>query len=550
MLCLRISEQEIEIALGNTKVAFCNSTAVADAPANLEQCVKALKIAVDRLTKIKKDGKRALNKDQNLNLKIAVEEAYMELTQLQVYFGPDKAQKCFQVAGKWRGIVTIPEPNQPQLQPPVHESRRSVDSASISSGGTHSIPDQFYQADEASSSGEIDIHDEENSAGNTSGSSKVDLDVFGIDEPNEDQGKPREQYVKHTGCFADAAPRMEHSAGDVDEGLLNTTTTSVEGNREDPEISETPSAALSQETSTSPTSENNGQFEIPETRNVQVIAQVKALYDFPGEDEGDLPFKVSDVINVIEFVDDNWWYGILGRDDGIFPATYVQLLDPPANGTYPTLSEPLTGRSLPPPGEGQLARSQGNTPRQPLSIQIPAPSDRGHVSTSPPPAPTSLVPTSFQSPVASEVRIVPVIARAQALLEFPGGVEGYLPFKFGDIINVIEFLNDGWCRGALGRDVGKFPTAYVQQLIPPASGYPPISIRTTNGKATVESLLGGDLPPPYQGQLWDYQIDTFRPQTYQVEPQSIWPPEDRPFIPSAPLLRPATLPYPLHQAAE
>jgi len=109
MLCLRISEQEIEIALGNTKVAFCNSTAVADEPANLEQCVRALKIAVNRLTKIKKDGKRALNKDQNLNLKKAIEEAYMELTQLQVYFGLDKAQKCFQLAGKWRYICG---PNQ------------------------------------------------------------------------------------------------------------------------------------------------------------------------------------------------------------------------------------------------------------------------------------------------------------------------------------------------------------------------------------------------------------------------------------------------------
>jgi len=102
MLCLSISEQEIEVALGNTKVTFCNSTAVADAPVNLEQCVKALKIAVDTLAKIRKDGKRSLNKNQNLNLKKAIEEAYMELTQLQVYFGPDKAQKCFQVAGKWR----------------------------------------------------------------------------------------------------------------------------------------------------------------------------------------------------------------------------------------------------------------------------------------------------------------------------------------------------------------------------------------------------------------------------------------------------------------
>ena len=199
--------------------------------------------------------------------------------------------------------MNIPEPNQPQrqpqLQPPIHESRGSIDSASISSGGTHSIPDQFYQAGVGSRSGEIEILEEENSAGNTPGSSRVDLDVLGIDEPNEDQARPREHYVKHTGYFADAAPRMEHSTGD--EGLIGTTSTSVEGNREDPETSEAPSAALPQETPTSPTSENNDQSEISEIRNVQVIARGQALVDFPGWDEGELPFKFGDIINIIEY---------------------------------------------------------------------------------------------------------------------------------------------------------------------------------------------------------------------------------------------------------
>jgi hypothetical protein len=239
MLCFGISGQEVESALGNTKATFCNSTAVADKPANLKQCVEALKVAVDTLAKIKKDGKRALNKDENIDLKKEIVDAYKDLTQLQRYSGPDKAQKCFKFAGKWkycdpnpifdwdlanviwgwivnpqaptnnshvlRNGVNIPDPTQPQPQPqpPVHESERSVDSASIYSGGSHSIPDQFYQASLASRSGEIDSHDEENSIGNTPGSSEVALNVPCID-------KPRGQYDKHTGCFADAAPRTAH----------------------------------------------------------------------------------------------------------------------------------------------------------------------------------------------------------------------------------------------------------------------------------------------------------------------------------------------------
>ncbi|KAF9349593.1 hypothetical protein BGX34_001714 [Mortierella sp. NVP85] len=384
MLCFGISEQEIEIALVNTKDAFCNNTAVADEPTNPEQCIRALKTAVDTLTKIKKDGKRALNKDQNIGLKKVVEEAYVELTRLQVYYGPDKAQKCLKSLEDG-GVKYIPEPKQPpppppppqqqQQQLPVHQSRRSVDSASLSSGGTHSIPDQFYQADVASRSGGIDIYEEKFSVGNTPESSKVDLDVLHIDEPKEDQGRPREHYVKHTGCFADAAPRTEHSPGDAD-GLFGNASTSIEADREDPfkdgiqnpETSEAASAAPPQETPTSSTSEYNS--EISETRNIQVIALARALFDFAGKNEGDLPFKVGNIINVIEFVDDNWWRGVLGKDVGIFPKTYVQL-KPPPNGKYPTISvqinsrqptgRPLTGGNLPPAGQGQLAGHHDNT---------------------------------------------------------------------------------------------------------------------------------------------------------------------------------------------
>jgi hypothetical protein len=87
-----------------------------------------------------------------------------------------------------------------------------------------------------------------------------------------------------------------------------------------------------------------------------VIARAQALFDFPGEDEGDLPFKTGDIINVIEFckfysvlrllfkvivdvifvlansnlsrinviVNADWWCGIFWKDVGIFPTAYVQ----------------------------------------------------------------------------------------------------------------------------------------------------------------------------------------------------------------------------------
>ena len=103
MMCFgRISEQEIRDALSNTKDVFCTGITVAEKP---EQCVKALKIAVDTLTRVQKDGKRALNKAQNFDLKEEVAGVYRELTQLQDYSGPDKVQKCIKLATKLRYVT-------------------------------------------------------------------------------------------------------------------------------------------------------------------------------------------------------------------------------------------------------------------------------------------------------------------------------------------------------------------------------------------------------------------------------------------------------------
>ncbi|KAF9352633.1 hypothetical protein BGX34_012060 [Mortierella sp. NVP85] len=225
-MCFGISEQEIEDALSNTKAAFGHGITVGNKPANLEQCVKALNIAVDTLSKVKRDGKRTLNKDQNINLQKEVLDVYIELTQLQSYSGPDKAQKCFEFAAKWRNGMNVPGPiqPQPQPQPAVHESERSVDNASVSSGGSLSIPDRFYQASLASRSDGIDSHDEDNSNWDTHSSSKDALNVSRIEEPNDcpsdrilsQPARPRENYEKHTGCFADAAPRTAISDVEMD----------------------------------------------------------------------------------------------------------------------------------------------------------------------------------------------------------------------------------------------------------------------------------------------------------------------------------------------
>ncbi|XP_047422098.1 SH3 domain-containing protein 19 isoform X2 [Sciurus carolinensis] len=54
--------------------------------------------------------------------------------------------------------------------------------------------------------------------------------------------------------------------------------------------------------------------------------KAKALYDFQGENEDELSFKAGDVITELESVDDDWMSGELMGKSGIFPKTYVQIL--------------------------------------------------------------------------------------------------------------------------------------------------------------------------------------------------------------------------------
>ncbi|KAG0361812.1 hypothetical protein BGX24_005271 [Mortierella sp. AD032] len=76
----------------------------------------------------------------------------------------------------------------------------------------------------------------------------------------------------------------------------------------------------------------------PDVSYVQVLSYAEAMYDFPGEDDGDLPFKKGQAISVIEYLNMDWWRGILAKSIGIFPTAYVQKTLPPPDGKYPKIA--------------------------------------------------------------------------------------------------------------------------------------------------------------------------------------------------------------------
>lgn len=51
----------------------------------------------------------------------------------------------------------------------------------------------------------------------------------------------------------------------------------------------------------------------------------RALYDYPAEHEGDLPFDPDDEIVLLEKIDDSWFRGSCKGKTGMFPKDFVGL---------------------------------------------------------------------------------------------------------------------------------------------------------------------------------------------------------------------------------
>lgn len=53
--------------------------------------------------------------------------------------------------------------------------------------------------------------------------------------------------------------------------------------------------------------------------------KAQVLYDFTGENEGEMSIKQGATIIVTRHIDEGWWYGNCDGREGIFPANYVKI---------------------------------------------------------------------------------------------------------------------------------------------------------------------------------------------------------------------------------
>ena len=60
------------------------------------------------------------------------------------------------------------------------------------------------------------------------------------------------------------------------------------------------------------------------------------MHDYEDPPLGDLPFKEGDMIDVVEFIGEDWGRGWLRGKEGLFPLSFVAELEevPPSPGDY------------------------------------------------------------------------------------------------------------------------------------------------------------------------------------------------------------------------
>jgi len=179
-----------------------------------------------------------------------------------------------------------------------------------------------------------------------------------------------------------------------------------------------------------------------------------AMYDYTGETSSDLSFVAGDRITLTSHEGSDWLKGTLNGRPGIFPVGYVNIvrdidgIPPRPHVAYNSHPEPTSYMARPGPESPSASTAAANA----MAI-LGGYSSVEHDSTS---ASHGDFQTSSSAGVGS----------ALALFDFPGGSPEDLVFHEGDTIQITEILSSDWMRGKINDQVGMFPTAYVQVIVP------------------------------------------------------------------------------------
>lgn len=218
-----------------------------------------------------------------------------------------------------------------------------------------------------------------------------------------------------------------------------------------------------------------------------VEGRARAKFDFTAQTNLELPLKKGEVVVLTRRIDQNWWEGRNGSKTGIFPDSYVTVLQEPSpnkpdpqpilNSDKPVASPAAHGllngsakRSMgshsytPQPNSPALSNAPPATQPLPGYIAKPAqatltPSERGY---GPPTGAGVDLNNTEPLYVDTNAEAIPYRAMYKYRPQNPDELE----LNEGDTVYVLEKCDDGWYVGSSQRTgrFGTFPGNYVERI--------------------------------------------------------------------------------------
>lgn len=203
----------------------------------------------------------------------------------------------------------------------------------------------------------------------------------------------------------------------------------------------------------------------------RLVVQCKALFNYDSDVPDDLSFSAGDVIKVHKKIGDEWIEGELHGRVGMFPSTYVEILEHTQEENRSKTEDTKKciveyGKALydfTASASDELSFKKGDK----VEITEVVSDDwlRGKLGGHEGMFPRTFVQPDHE-PLCVPKKATKVTPKAKALFDFDGEFEDELSFKVDDVIVLLERVNEEWFKGEAKSRVGRFPAAFVEVMTP------------------------------------------------------------------------------------
>nr|XP_019947312.1 PREDICTED: CD2-associated protein isoform X1 [Paralichthys olivaceus] len=171
--------------------------------------------------------------------------------------------------------------------------------------------------------------------------------------------------------------------------------------------------------------------------------EVAVEYEYEALHDDELTLRIGDIIKNVRYIDeDGWMEGDLNGKRGLFPDNFVKELKKESKEAKETKNEPKEEASQPLRRE-KSAGNVANLVQRMSTIGIPTGGFQP------------------QPPAASKK---PKKRQCKALFDYQPQNEDELELKTGDVIDIIEEVEEGWWNGNVNGKSGLFPSNFVKEL--------------------------------------------------------------------------------------